>query len=604
MRNCKLLIHSMFFFLQATQSLQAQQSQPLSAVLTESNPINVFPANADKVFQFTDKNKISQSNFAVTIQNNKSVFVAETFAPSTSHFNVQATFKSTAQVKRGDMMLARFAIRSIYAKQESGDGVVYFFINQGIAPFERNIIVDISIGPEWKTMDIPFIAQHDMAPGEGIIGFSFGALAQKVEIANVEVLNFENNVTLDKLPITRFTYQGREENAAWRKAALQRIDEIRTASLQIKIVDANGKPVKGATVHVNLVQQEFIWGTAANEALLGNDLPNSPNYRKYLKEFFNTAVIENGYKAETWQAKPEKKEETMRAFEWLEQNGFRQRGHNAVWPGWKFNSALFKTTAETDTAKFRLMVEEDIRSKMLAIKGRVIAWDVINEPLHERHFQKYLPADIEVQWFKLAKELDPKAQLFINEYAMLNSIYSPKNIKEYLDTIASLRKAGAPIEAIGVQGHVGRQPRNPAQVITDLDLFIQTGLPVQITEFDINSPDEQLQADYTRDFLIACYSHPVIMGFNLWGFWQGAHWKPDAAMVRNDWTEKPNAAVWREWVTKKWKTNVSATSTKKGEVNIRGHLGKYEISVTHNGKLKKVNYKLTKASQPLLITIN
>jgi endo-1,4-beta-xylanase len=592
----------MFFFLQAIQSLQAQQLQPLSAVLTESKPINIFPANADKVFQFSDKNKTTQSNFTVTNQNNKSVFVAETFAPSSSHFNVQATFKSTAPVKGGDIILARFAIRSIYAKQESGDGVVYFFINQGIAPFERNIIVDISIAPEWKTIDIPFKAQHDMAAGEGSIGFTFGALAQKVEIANVEVLNFENKLTLDKLPITHFTYQGREENAAWRKAALQRIEEIRTAPIQIEIIDEKGKPVKGATVNLQMIQSNFIWGTAANEALLGNDLPNSPNYRKYLKEFFNTAIIENGFKAATWQAKPERKAETMRAFEWLEQNGFRQRGHNAVWPGWKFNSALFKTTAETDTAKFRLMVEEDIRSKMLAINGRVIAWDVINELVHEKDFQKYLPADIAAQWFKLAKQIDPTAQLFINEYAMLNSIYSPKNIREYLDTITSLLNAGAPIEAIGVQGHVGRQPRNPAQVITDLDLFIQTGLPVQITEFDINSPDEQLQADYTRDFLIACYSHPVITCFNKWGFWQGAHWKPDAAMFRKDWTEKPNAAVWREWVTKKWKTNVTATSNKKGEVNIRGHFGEYEITVTYKKITKKVAYVLSKNSTPLTIT--
>jgi len=590
----KEIITSLCLLLCIITNTVAQQLQPLPSVLAGTNPVNVFPADADKVFQFTDKNKTIQSNFTIDNRNNNLVFVGENLAPSPSHFNVQATFKSSSPVKRGDKILARFAVRSIYAKQESGDAVVYFFINQGVAPFERNILVDLSIGPEWKMIEIPFEAQYNMGAGEGSIGFSFGALVQKVEIASVEVLNFENKITLDKLPLTRFTYQGREENALWRKAALKRIEQIRTASLQIKVVDAKGKPVKGATVHVNLVEQEFIWGTAVNEALLGNELPNSFNYRKYLKEFFNTAIIENGFKAGSWQGKPEKRPETMRAFEWLEQNGFRQRAHNAVWPGWKFNTPLFKTTAETDTAKFRLMIEDDMRSKMLAIKGRVIAWDVINEPLHERHFQKYLPSNIEVQWFKLAKEIDPKAQLFINEYAMLNSIYSPKNIKEYLDTIASLRKAGAPIEAIGVQGHVGRQPRNPAQVISDLDLFIPSGLPVQITEFDINSPDESLQADYTRDFLIACYSHPVITGFNKWGFWQSAHWKPDAAMFKKDWTEKLNAAVWREWVTRKWKTNVTALSNKKGMVNTRGHLGKYEITVTKNGVIKKTIYQLTK----------
>jgi GH35 family endo-1,4-beta-xylanase len=240
---------------------------------------------------------------------------------------------------------------------------------------------------------------------------------------------------------------------------------------------------------------------------------------------------------------------------------------------------------------------------MTAVKGRVIAWDVINELVHEKDFQKHLPPDIAAQWFKLAKEVDPQAQLFINEYAMLNSIYSPKNIREYLDTIASLRRAGAPIEAIGVQGHVGRQPRKPVQVISDLDLFIPTGLPVQITEFDINSPDEELQEDYTRDFLIACYSHPAISGFNIWGFWEGAHWKPDAAMFRRDWSAKPNAAVWREWVTGKWKTAITATSDSKGVVRDRGHLGRYEITITKGSKSAKLNYHLAKDSIPLVVKL-
>lgn len=582
----------------------AQKLQPLSPELQALQPQNVFPANPENGFDFKDKNKAVQpSAFTAGIQSAPSpLFTAEAFTAK-SHFDVQTTWKSTGTVKKGDVMLARFAIRSLYAKQESGEAIIYFFVNQGVAPFERNILIDLSVGPEWKTMDVPFKAQYDMAAGEGTIGFSFGALSQKVEITSVQLLNFETKATLAQLPLTRFTYQGREANAAWRTDALKRIDEIRTAPMIIKVVDAKGKPVNGATVQANLILSDFIWGTAVNEAQLGNDLPTSANYRKYLKELFNTAVIENGFKAGVWQGRQERRAETMRAFEWLEQQGFRQRGHNAVWPGWKFNPAFFKQTAETDTAKFRQIIEEGVRSKMAVLKGRVIAWDVINELVHEKDFQKYLPADIAAQWFKLAKEMDPKAQLFINEYAMLNSIYSPKNIREYLDTIASLRKAGAPVEAIGVQGHVGRQPRNPAQVITDLDLFIPTGLPVQITEFDINSPDEELQADYTRDFLIACYSHPVISGFNKWGFWEGAHWKPDAAMFRKDWSAKPNAAVWRELVTGKWKTNIKEISNKNGEVTSRGHFGKYEIIVTKAGKTTKAFHQLSKNGTTVTIKL-
>jgi endo-1,4-beta-xylanase len=372
----------------------------------------------------------------------------------------------------------------------------------------------------------------------------------------------------------------------------------------LKIVDSKGKPVSGASVKMAMMQSDFIWGTAVNEAQLAKDPDDTSatNYRTILKEFFNTAVIENGFKAGAWRNQG-RRPQTLKAFQWLQDNGFRQRGHNLVWPAWKFNDGAYKKTAEQDTAAFRKMIEADIHERMAITKGKVVAWDVINEMIHEKELLPYSPHDAPVQWFKLAKSLDPDAQLFINEYGMLNSIASPKNIEDYIQQVQGLRSAGAPIEAVGVQGHVGRQPRNPAQVIKDLDLFVPLGLPVQITEFDINSPDEELQADYTRDFLIACYSHPVVTGFTKWGFWQGAHWKPDAAMFRRDWTPKPSAAVWREWVTKKWKTNLTASSDKKGEVAARGHLGKYEITVTKGGKTAKQEFQLTKEAKTFQVTL-
>jgi endo-1,4-beta-xylanase len=582
-----------FFIIHFLSGATAQELPALDKKLAQLKPTNIFPATAAVGYEFKDKNKeTTPSVFSVKkAENGMETMTAEVFTAVKSHFGVQTIWKNTAAVKRGDKLLARLRVRAIYAKQESGDAVVNFMMQQAMPPNTRQILVEISVGPEWRTMEIPFEAQNDLKIGEATIGFTFGALAQKVEI---EVLNFQKKIPLNQLPSTKLTYRGREKDAIWRENALKRIENIRTAPLSIKVVDGSGKPVEGATVTAKLVQSDFVWGTSVNEALLANDqLPDAANYRRHLKEFFNTAVIENGFKAATWQGKPQLRTQTLRAFEWLQENGFRQRGHNLVWPGWKFNAKSLKTLAETDTAAFRAYIENDVRTKMAVTKGKVIAWDVINEFLHEKDFFKYLPADIAIQWFKLAKELDPQAQLFINEYSMLNNVASPANIREYLQVIAELRAAGAPIEAIGIQGHVGRQPRNPEQVLTDLDMFTPVGLPVQITEFDINMPDEDLQADYTRDFLIACYSHPLVTGFTKWGFWQSAHWKPDAAMFRKDWSEKPSAAVWREWVTKKWTTNVTQTTDNQGIVNTRGYLGRYEITLTKGSKTMKKTQQLT-----------
>ena len=53
-----------------------------------------------------------------------------------------------------------------------------------------------------------------------------------------------------------------------------------------------------------------------------------------------------------------------------------------------------------------------------------------------------------------------------------------------------------------------------------LDRYARLELPIKITEFDVDVADESLQADYTRDFLYAAFSHPSVSGIQLWGFWK------------------------------------------------------------------------------------
>jgi endo-1,4-beta-xylanase len=598
-------IKSLLFVLLVIFNVNGQSSGKLSSNLQALHPIDVFPHNAIESFSFLDNvkgDKLAQF-YGKRDKESNSVFTAEIFVPGKSHYGITVKWIADKAIKKGDILLAKLAMRTLYAKQESGESVIYFYVNKKNFGGDKSIITQLGSGPEWKNYDIPFVALNDMPVGEGEIYISLGALSQKIEIKELMVLNFENKITVEQLPTTRFSYMGREEHAAWRTKALKRIEELRTSPFQINVKDGKGKPIAGATVTVKMKSSDFIWGTAVNEAILANDLPDSKRYKEVLSELFNTVVIENGFKGGQWKQSEKGQENTIKAFEWAENNGFRQRGHNLVWPAWKFNPAKVKALAQQDPVAFEKYIEDEILDKTSYLKGRIIGWDVINELMHEKEYFVYLPKDIEVKWFKMAKTIDPNAALFINDYGMLNSIASPQNIKEYLELISDLKSKGAPIDAIGVQGHVGRQPRNPEQVLSDLELFRPMGLPVQITEFDINMKDEALQADYTRDFLIACYSSSVVTGLTIWGFWEEKHWKPDAAMFTSDWTPKGNAKVWRDLVTNQWKTKFSKVSNKDGNVNETGHLGVYEVTVTKGNVVVKTTYHLTKSSQSLDIKL-
>ncbi len=77
----------------------------------------------------------------------------------------------------------------------------------------------------------------------------------------------------------------------------------------------------------------------------------------------------------------------------------------------------------------------------------------------------------------------------------------------------------------------------------------------------------------------ALFSHPRTVGFQMWGFWAGAHWRPRAAMFAHDWREKPMAQAYRDLVLRQWWTDLAGTTGPDGIFAGRGFLGDHEASV-------------------------
>jgi hypothetical protein len=116
-----------------------------------------------------------------------------------------------------------------------------------------------------------------------------------------------------------------------------------------------------------------------------------------------------------------------------------------------------------------------------------------------------------------------------------------------------------------------------------LDLFAGQGVTLEITEFDVDVEEEEIQAEYTRDFLTACFSHPAVKSFVIWGFWEGSHWLPRGAMYRRDWSLKPNGQAYRDLVFGQWWTDVNGDTDTNGVYSTRGFKGTYRLTVAHGG---------------------
>jgi hypothetical protein len=154
-----------------------------------------------------------------------------------------------------------------------------------------------------------------------------------------------------------------------------------------------------------------------------------------------------------------------------------------------------------------------------------------------------------------------------------------------------------------MQGHFARRLTPPEKMLEILDRFAKFGPPIEVTEFDTDITDEQIQADYMRDFMTTLLSHPKVEGILMWGFWEKRHWKPNGALVRTDWSLKPCGQAWMDLVHKQWTTHEQGKSDPDGAFKVRGFLGEYEITVTSGGKTKTVKAALPKEGTAVVVML-
>lgn len=518
-------------------------------------------------------------------------------------YAAQIQASATGPVKKGDVLFAAFFVRTVAGGQaETGEGQTEFVFERGSEPFTKAASVGVQAPRDaWREITVPFVAGKDLPTGAAHVSFRLGYPNQTLEIGGVRLLNYENRVALSDLPRSRATYAGREPNAAWRSAAQARIRQIRMADLAVRVVDARGRPVPGATVAVRMKRHAFPFGSAVAADMLLGDGPDPRRYQEMVPKLFNRVVMENDLKWPQWESNPER---AKRGVARLRERNIEVRGHNLVWPGWRWLPADIRTLAG-DKAALAKRVRDHITGEASALRGQLVEWDVVNEPFANHDLQDILGRDSLVEWFRLARQADPKPILFLNDYPPLDGgLVGNAHLDNFEQTIRFLKDGGAPLGGIGFQGHFGGSVVPPARVVAGLDRFGKFNLPIAITEFDINTNDDELQADYLRDFYSAAFSHPAVNQIILWGFWEGRHWLPDAALWRRDWTIKPSGQAYQDLVFRTWWTNADGKTNASGAYAVRGFLGDYDVNVSANGKTITVPVRLARGARaPLTIML-
>ncbi len=167
--------------------------------------------------------------------------------------------------------------------------------------------------------------------------------------------------------------------------------------------------------------------------------------------------------------------------------------------------------------------------------------DVVNEPFHAvPAYDQALGSGWNwVIWaFQKARQYSPNAKLILNDYNIINS----SSATDSYVALINLLKAQNLIDIIGEQGHFLETTDN-AMIKANLDKLYATGIPIHISEYDVNILDDTQQRDkYISQFPLL-WSHPGVQGITLWGYRQNAIWRTDAYLIRQDGSERP-ALTW------------------------------------------------------------
>lgn len=269
------------------------------------------------------------------------------------------------------------------------------------------------------------------------------------------------------------------------------------------------KPSTSSTLK-DAFNDDFYIGAALS---LNQILRNEPESLALAAKQFNSITPENILKWEEVHPEPNRYnfEPVDRFVDWGEKHSMHIIGHTLVWfyqtPDWVFrdDSGRF-----LDREKLLERMKDHIFTVMGRYKGRIHGWDVVNEAvaadgqLRKNKWLEIIGEDYILKAYQYAREADPHAQLYYNEY----DYEMPAKCEGVIRLIRSLQSHDIKIDGIGIQGHwfldypaideieryiVALSSLGVKLMITELDVGVLPYYPVDSVVVDISSFDAEKQ---------------------------------------------------------------------------------------------------------------
>ncbi|BCJ46256.1 beta-xylanase [Actinoplanes ianthinogenes] len=271
-----------------------------------------------------------------------------------------------------------------------------------------------------------------------------------------------------------------------------------------------------STLGAAAAQSGRYFGTAIAAGRLGDS-----TYTTIAGREFTMVTAENEMKPDA--TEPQRGQFTFtagdRIYDWATQRGMKVRGHTLAWhgqqPGWM---------QSLSGSSLRQAMIDHINGVMAHYKGKLAAWDVVNEAFNEDGSRRNsnLQATgndwIEVA-FRTARAADPSVKLCYNDYNIENWSYG--KTQGVYRMIQDFKSRGVPIDCVGLQTHFTGGSSLPSNFQTTLSSFAALGVDVALTEADVTNASTSQYTGLTQ----ACLNVPRCIGITVWGVRDSDSWR-------------------------------------------------------------------------------
>ena len=509
-------------------------------------------------------------------------FTSNAALEKTADYIIKSKAQPEGGVAEEDAMLMMFDVRCTESNIDTGAGLIQLQLEETTSGNWKKAVFDkVDCPVTWQRIYLPCGGVADATS----LGIRPGFAKQTIEIKNFKLINYKTNVKIDDLPKTVYEMPFLQPDAAWRQDAFKRIEKERKGDFTVVVKDEAGNVIPDAEVEIDMFEHEFQFGTSIRNTYFDNETA-----KHKLSENFNAGVSEGAMKWAPYQNDKNKASADRFVTDGTQAGLKYLRGHTLLWE------------VDGKTGAGNLMVPQDVQDMVKAgekdkvmeeiniwldeilpkFKGKLTDWDVVNEIIGNKLIVNLMGREMYNYYFMRARELDPTVDLYYNECrAQAGQV-------EFFELLDWYKANGVDYDAVGIQTH--RDNYNNFYDFNDVikmyeKIRTEYNKTIKITEYSCAVTNREMQANYTRDSLIAAFAQPNVEGFLFWGYWDGSNFAATSPFYDTDFNLKEAGKVYQDLVYNKWWTrDAKAKSDKDGKAVINGYYGDYDVTVTANGK--------------------